>query len=93
MYNDIPLINNEADHKFEITVNGEIAFIDYLQRGDAYLLVHTEVPEALQGQGVAAALVEKTFKYLEANGFKMRPYCEYVQAYLNRHPEWNRLLV
>jgi predicted GNAT family acetyltransferase len=92
MYNDIPLINNEADHEFEMIVDGSRAFIDYLQRGDTFLLIHTEVPEALQGHGLAAALVEKTFRYLEANGFKMRPYCEYVQAYLQRHHEWERLL-
>ncbi len=41
MYNDIPLINNEAKHEFEMFVDGSRAFIDYLQRGDTFLLVHT----------------------------------------------------
>ena len=92
MYEDVPLVNNQPRHEFEMVVDGSRAFIDYLQRGDTFLLVHTEVPEELQGHGVAAALVEKTLKYLEDNGFKMKPYCEYVQAYLKRHPEWERLL-
>jgi len=50
------------------------------------------VPKALQGQGIATAMVEKTFKYLEANNLKMRPYCEYIRFYLKQHPEWERLV-
>jgi predicted GNAT family acetyltransferase len=92
MYEDIQLINNTDIHNFEIFVDGHRAFIDYRQHGDKFLLVHTEVPPELEGQGVAAALVEKTFKYLEANNFKIVPYCEYIKAYLKRHPEWEGLI-
>jgi len=92
MYSDLPLTNNTADHCFEMTVERQRAFINYTQIGDTYLLVHTEVPEALQGRGIAAALVEKTFNYLEVNCLKMRPYCAYIQSYLKNHPEWKRLI-
>ncbi|MFD2145051.1 GNAT family N-acetyltransferase [Mucilaginibacter antarcticus] len=91
MFEDIALNNNTAIHNFEIFVDGHRAFIDYKIKEDKYYLVHTEVPPVLEGRGVAAALVEKTFKYLEANGFKMLPYCTYIQAYLKRHAEWERL--
>jgi len=92
MYDDLQLINNQAIHNFELFVDGHRSFIDYQQRGDKFFLIHTEVPQELEGRGVAAALVEKTFKYLEANHFKMVPYCEYIKVYLKRHPEWERLL-
>lgn len=92
MYDDLPIVNNEPAHNFELIVEGQRAFIDYIKRDDVYLLVHTEVPKELEGKGVAAAMVEKTFKYLEANGFKIKPYCQYIQAYLKRHPEWHRLV-
>ena len=92
MYEDIQLNNNSAIHNFEIFVDGHRAFIDYKQHGDKYFLIHTEVPQELEGKGVAAALVEKVFKYLEANNFKMVPYCAYIKAYLKRHPEWERLI-
>jgi predicted GNAT family acetyltransferase len=91
-FEDIPLVNNPGRHKFEMVVDGEHAFINYLKHGDAYYLIHTEVPENLQGKGLAGALVEKTLKYLEENHFKMRPFCQYVQFFLKRHPEWNRLV-
>ncbi|MCC8425153.1 GNAT family N-acetyltransferase [Mucilaginibacter sp. UR6-11] len=92
MYDDIQLINNEASHNFELFVDGYRAFIDYQQRGDKFFLIHTEVPHELEGRGVAAALVEKVFKYLEKNNFKIVPYCEYIKAYLKRHPDWERLI-
>jgi len=93
MYDDLPLVDNQPAHNFEMIVEGQRAFIDYVKRDDVYLLVHTEVPKELEGRGIAAALVEKTFKYLEAKGAKIKPYCQYVQAYLKRHPEWHRLVM
>jgi len=92
MYDDLPLVDNQAAHNFELIVEGRRAFIDYVKRGDVYLLIHTEVPKELEGRGIAAALVLKVFNYLEANGSKMKPYCQYVQFYLRKHPEWNRLM-
>ena len=92
MYEDIPLINDQPIHNFELFIDGHRAFIDYQQRGDKVFLLHTEVPVELEGKGVAAALVEKTFKHMETNNFKIVPYCAYIKAFLKRHPEWERLV-
>jgi predicted GNAT family acetyltransferase len=90
-YEDIPLINNEARHNFELTVEGVRSFVDYKLRGDKVYLIHTEVPEEMEGKGIASALVEKTFTYLEQHNLKIIPLCAYILIYLKRHPEWNRL--
>jgi predicted GNAT family acetyltransferase len=92
MYDELILTNNTTENRFEITLKGQKAFISYRKIGNTFLLIHTEVPNALQDQGIAAALVEKTFKYLEENHLKMRPYCTYVQFYLKKHPEWTRIM-
>ncbi|GAB3907094.1 GNAT family N-acetyltransferase [Mucilaginibacter boryungensis] len=92
-YEAIELINNQALHKFELVVDGTRAFIDYKQKDDKVFLIHTEVPQVLQGKGVAAALVEKTFRYMEAHHLRLVPLCTYVKHFLTIHPEWNRLLV
>jgi hypothetical protein len=91
-YHDIPLINNEAIHNFELVINGRRSFIDYKQKGNKVYLIHTEVAAELKGKGVAEAIVEKTFHYLEERQLKIVPLCVYVGMYLKRHPEWNRLL-
>jgi predicted GNAT family acetyltransferase len=91
-YDAMELVNNEAIHNFELMVDGYRSFIDYKQKGDKLYLIHTEVAPELRGKGVAEALVEKTFRYIEAKGLKLVPLCVYVQLFLKRHPEWNRLL-
>lgn len=91
-YQDIPLINNEVIHNFELILDGYRSFIDYKQKGNKVFLIHTEVAPELKGKGVAEAIVEKTFRYLEERQLKMVPLCVYVGIYLKRHPEWNRLI-
>ena len=91
-YTNLPLVNNTELHNFELFVDGHRAFIDYQQRGDKLYLLHTEVPSEMEGQGVASALVEKAFQYLEERELKMVPYCSYIQNYLKRHPEWERVV-
>jgi len=91
-YENIPLTNNETDHNFEMTINGMRSFIEYKQKGNKIYLIHTEVPPEIQEKGVAAAMVEKTFVYLEQHNFKIIPVCVYIISFLKRHSEWNRLL-
>jgi predicted GNAT family acetyltransferase len=78
---DIELINNEAVHNFELFVNGHRAFIDYKTKDNKIYLIHTEVPAELKGMGVAEALVEKTFNYIEQHQLKMVPLCSYIQIF------------
>jgi predicted GNAT family acetyltransferase len=92
-YENIPLVNNEALHNFELIIDDARSFIDYKQKGDKVYLIHTEVPHEMEGKGIAPALVEKTFIYLEQHNLKIVPLCTYMVTYLKRHPEWNRLLV
>ncbi len=91
-YNDIPLNINETKKRFEIAVNGYTAFINYGEFGNQIALVHTEVPEALAGKGVAGALVEKNLNYIEKQGKLLLPFCPYVFAYIKKHPEWKRIV-
>lgn len=89
---NLPLVRNDETNQFELEVDGYTAFIEFKQRDERIWLIHTESPPELEGRGVATALVEKTLKYIESNGYKLIPWCPFVVAYLKRHPEWNRIL-
>lgn len=91
-FNELALHNNTADHNFEMFVDEQRAIIDYKMKDDKVYLIHTEVPPELQGKGLAEVLVEKTFKYLEDHHLKLIPKCSYIQVYLRKHPEWDRIL-
>lgn len=91
-YKNLPLIDNAAKGRFEMTVEGHMAIIEYVQKEDVIFLTHTEVPAALEGKGVGAAIVEKALSFIEDNNYKLVPYCPFVVSYLKRHPEWKRIL-
>ena len=91
-YDNIELVNNEAIHNFELVVDGHRSFIDYKTRDNKIYLIHTEVPAELEGRGIAVAIVEKALTYIEQKGLKLVPLCAYVQFFLKRHPEWNRIV-
>jgi len=84
--------NNKEESQFEIDVDGKLAFIEYYTKDSKLFLTHTEVPEALRGQGAAANLVDSTLKYARENGLTVVPLCSYVAYYVNNHPEWASVL-
>jgi predicted GNAT family acetyltransferase len=86
------LVDNTESNQFEINVDGKTSFVEYQREGDLVYLVHTQVPEDQSGQGIASDLVEKTFNYLEEKNLKVVPECSYVQAFIKRHPDWERIL-
>ena len=92
IYNDLELINNQAEQRFEMQVGDQLAFIEYKQKATSIVLIHTEVTPDLEGQGVATAIIEKTLHYLEENNLKLIPYCPLVGAYIKKHTEWKKLL-
>lgn len=91
-FEDLPLINNESSRQFELVVDGVKAKIVYELQKNRMSLLHTEVPEALEGQGVGTAIIEKTLQYLKDNNLKLVPWCPFVVAYLRKHPEWKTIL-
>jgi len=88
----LPLVVNSDKNQFEMVIDGVTARIEFQQMDEKMALTHTEVPRELEGRGVATAIIEKTLVYLEENGLKLIPLCPFVIAYLEKHPEWKRIL-
>ncbi len=84
--------DNPAASQFEMTSGDSTAFVEYRRAGDRIALLHTEVPEALSGKGVGSKLVSGTLDAVRAEGLKVVPRCEFVAAYVARHPEYRDLL-
>ncbi len=84
--------DNPALGRFEMGSGDGTAFVEYRRAGDRIALLHTEVPEALSGQGVGSKLVRAVLDRIRAEGLKVVPRCEFVAAYVDRHPEYRDLL-
>lgn len=72
---------------YELMCDGEAAIAAYRREGDVLSFTHTEVPEALEGQGIATRLVAGALQDVRANGLKIVPLCAFVRHFVDTHPE------
>jgi predicted GNAT family acetyltransferase len=73
--------------QFGATLNGARGRLDYRLAPGVMTIVHTEVDPALEGKGVAGALVRAALEHARASGLKVEPVCDYASSYMQRHPE------
>ncbi len=83
--------DNPSMNRYELDVEGSLAFIDYHRAGRVVTLTHAEVPQNLRGGGVGSALVRGTLELARVQGDRIVPRCSFVIAYLRRHPEYDDL--
>lgn len=78
--------------QFEYREGGEIAKLEYRFYKKDIAFMHTEVPKALEGKGIASALAAYAFNYAREINKKVMVYCPFVGVYLKRHPELRELV-
>ena len=88
------LIDNVALHQYEFRIGDLIPRIEYIKtkNGEIYL-THTEVPSALEGKGVGSSLVRLALEDIERQQLRLVPLCPFVAGYVQKHPEWKRLVM
>ena len=92
MTNQNEVSQNEAEHRYEMEVEGQTAFAQYNLNGSIITFTHTIVPEELEGQGIGSRLVAAALDDARAQDLKVVPMCSFVRGYIERHPEYQDLL-
>ena len=80
--------DNKSQSRFELDVEGAIAFANYRLAPGTVIITHTETPRALRGRGIASALVKGALGLIRADGLKVVAGCGFVVDYLQKHPEF-----
>ncbi len=88
----IAVSNNEAAQRYEARIDGQRALIQYERHGDRMIVLHTEVPAALEGQGIASTLARTALEDARARRLTVVPLCPFVSEYIRRHPEYLSLV-
>lgn len=83
----VAVVNNSERHRFEASIAGETAFLEYRLKPPSIMLLHTEVPEALRGHGAGGALARAAIAYARREGLRVVVECPFVREYLRRHPD------
>jgi hypothetical protein len=84
--------DNKIQSRFELNVEGQLAFANYRKTPSAVTITHTETPRALRGRGIASELVKGALELIRADGQKVIAGCGFVVNYLEKHPEYADLV-
>ena len=87
------VIHDVEKQKFYVIANKLESHLEYVRVGNVLNLNHTYVPIELRGKGIAAKLVKSALSYVEENKLKIIPTCSYVAVYVQRHKEYDSLVV
>ena len=76
--------DNAPTSRFELTVDGQTAFLVYKRTAETLELIHTEVPEILRGRHLGDALVEFALDRAHAEHLRVVAICPFVRTYLRK---------
>lgn len=85
-----PALRNNADkHCYELVDDDAIvAIAEYETDGNAVTFRHTEVQPGHEGKGYGSKLAKMALDDVVARGGRIVAQCEFIAAYLDRHPEY-----
>jgi predicted GNAT family acetyltransferase len=89
-----PVVREDRDaSRYEVEVDGEVAFLTYERRRRSIVLVHTEVPPALRGRGLGEVLARHALNAARAEVTRVIVQCPFVQTWLRDHPGYSDVVV
>jgi predicted GNAT family acetyltransferase len=91
-YPPLAIHDNREAGRYEAEVEGQLAFAEYMLTGNNITFTHTEVPEELEGHGIASQLARFVLDDARARGLEVIPLCPFIKAYIARHPEYQDLV-
>jgi len=81
------------NNRYEIVVDGQVAYLTYRKKPDHVLLAHTEVPMSLRGQGLGQVLARHAMDEARRTGTHVVVKCPFVTAWLRSHREYDDLVI
>jgi predicted GNAT family acetyltransferase len=83
----VTVTDNPSAKRFELVEDGKLAELVYRFDGDRMVLIHTEVPEELEGRGLGGQLVRAAIGHAAERGIILVPRCPFARGWLERHPD------
>lgn len=84
--------DNPDQSRYEIYLDDVLAgFAEYQRTEELVVFTHTEIKPEFEGQGVGGTLVREALDHVRSLGVKALPVCPFVQAWMQRHPEYAAL--
>ena len=91
MEENLKVVHNPEQNRFEVELEGQIAKLDYMEDGDTIVMMHVGVPYEFRGHGVAGVITKAGLEYAKSKSLRVIPMCSYVAAYIRRNPQYAEL--
>lgn len=75
------------ERRLVIDLEGSEAELTYRHGPGRLTLVHTGVPEALNGRGLGGLLVRSALDKARREGLTVAPWCPFARRWIEEHPE------
>jgi predicted GNAT family acetyltransferase len=90
--NSAGVTHNEQAHRFELDIDGLRSILTYRRYPDRIIFDHTEVPQPIEGKGLAAKLARFALDFAREHHLRVIPLCPYISDFLRKHTEYQDLL-
>jgi predicted GNAT family acetyltransferase len=94
MTEDNVAVRLEEDRsRYVLRFEGEFAGVaHFLSHGNQRVFTHTVVDDRFEGQGLGSQLVRAALDGTRKDGKRIVPVCPFVDAYVQRHHDWDDLI-
>jgi predicted GNAT family acetyltransferase len=81
------IVDDAADERLHVEIDGVTAELFYEVEDGALLILHTEVPSALEGHGVGGSLVRAALDRARRDGLTVVPWCPFARRWMHGHAD------
>ena len=78
-------VDQTENERFVIEHDGHTAELVYHLNGTRFVLIHTEVPDELEGHGIGGHLVQAAVDRARRDGLTIVPKCPFARSWLEKH--------
>ena len=89
---NVEVIHKPEENRFELSLDGHLAVLDYIMMDNIIIFTHTGVPPAISVHNPGVKLAQTGLEYARQNGLQVKSKCWFVSKYLQRHPEYQDLV-
>lgn len=84
--------NNKELSRYELEVDGHIAYANYRIDANILNIDYVFAPEELRGTGAAGKLMEEIAQMAQKEKMKIIPICGYAAVWMRKHRQYHDLL-
>jgi uncharacterized protein len=81
------VVHDPASGRFTTEIDGHVAELETRRNGQRLVILHTGVPDELEGRGIGGTLVRAAVDQAAAHELVVVPQCPFARGWLERHPD------